>query len=179
MALVKWNTWLTILLLLFVTRCLKLYKLFRHISLKLLTSFATNIPLALQVLSYFIILLKAWLYPTCSFLTVPFLYWLHIWQQYIIQQNVLKSFTFTLRELLQLLLRYLFFLCPSCQTYSNLTALPVFLNGDRHTLNINQNGQTDPHKRVVSGMTALKLCIGHLITNDQLLPALHPLYSGH
>ena len=86
------------MLLLFVTRCLKVYKLFRHISLKLLTSVATNIPLALQVLSYFIILLKAWLYPNCSFLTVPFLYWLHIWQQYIIQQNVLKSFTFTLGE---------------------------------------------------------------------------------
>ena len=96
-ALVKWYTWLTIILLLFITR-LRLYKLFRHISLKLITLFATNIPLALQVLSYFIILLKAWLYPTCSFLTVPFLYWLHIWQQYIIQHNVLNSFTFTLRE---------------------------------------------------------------------------------
>ena len=70
-ALVKLYTWLTIILLLFVTRCLKLYKLFRQISLKLITLFATNIPLALQVLSYFIILLKAWLYPTCSFLTVP------------------------------------------------------------------------------------------------------------
>ena len=44
-ALVKWNTWLTIMLLLFVTCCLKLYKLSRHISLKLITSFATNIPL--------------------------------------------------------------------------------------------------------------------------------------
>ena len=50
---------LTIMLLLFVTRCLKLYKLSRHISLKLITLFVTNIPLALQVLSYFIILLKA------------------------------------------------------------------------------------------------------------------------
>ena len=86
-ALVKRNMWLTIVLFLFVTRCLKVYKLFCHISLKLLTSFATNIPLALQVPSYFIILLKAWLYPTCSFLTVPFLYWLHIWQQYIIQHK--------------------------------------------------------------------------------------------
>ena len=51
-----------------LTRCLKLYTLFCDISLKLITLFATNIPLALQVISYlilqvisYLILLKAWL----------------------------------------------------------------------------------------------------------------------
>ena len=39
-----------------------------------------------------------------------FLYWLHIWQQYIMQQNALKNFTFTLGEhkekfIIRLLLR--------------------------------------------------------------------------
>ena len=118
-------------MLLFVTRCLKLYKLFRHNSLKLITPFATNIPLALHVLSYFIILLKAWLYPTCSFLTVSFLYWLHIWQQYIMQQNALKSFTFTLGEhkekfLIRLLLRAL--QIPLC--------LNILQSSDKSSVNI-------------------------------------------